>query len=679
MTLMPVPGKNPSPGSPFEEDINELYEEAPCGYLSTAPDGTIIKVNATFLEWTGYSRDTLLGKRRFQELLPVAGRVFYDTHFGPLLIMQGFVKELAFELLNANGQRIPILLNSKLKRDSAGAPLLIRTTLLDARGRRSYEEELRLAKKKAEDAELAFKRLNEILEVRITERTLERDRIWRTSQDILAIASVQGYFLSCNPAFTNIMGWTEQDMQAMPFTSLAHPDHVYELAQVMARLAAGQPVSRYDIRSRHKDGTYRWLSWAATPEGQLLYLVGRDVTNERLQMEALRQTEEALRQAQKMEAIGQLTGGIAHDFNNLLAGIMGNLDLMRLRISLGQSAHLEQHLDAAMSSTKRAAALTHRLLAFARRQTLVPRPVDVTLLVQSMLDLIRRTVGPNIGVEASVEQALWWTLCDRHQLENALLNLSINARDAMPDGGTITIRTKNMPAREAEAVLGSHVQAGDYVLLSVTDTGSGMTPEVIEHAFEPFFTTKPFGEGTGLGLSMIHGFMKQSGGYVTIESRVGMGTTVNLYLPRHAAGEMAIPGSMAPALPQAKNKQMTILVVDDEPALRDMLTDMLEHLGYACLAAEDGPEGMALLEATPQIDLLVTDIGLPGGMNGRQLANAARRSRPDLKVLFITGYAEQSVIGKEALPPGMEVLVKPFAMETFFNTVNRITGDVNKA
>ncbi|WP_334186443.1 hybrid sensor histidine kinase/response regulator [Noviherbaspirillum sp.] len=678
MTFMPDPGNNPSPGSPFEEDINELYEEAPCGYLSTLPDGTIIKVNTTFLEWTGYSRDTLLGKKRFQELLPVAGRVFYDTHFGPLLIMQGFVKELAFELLCEGGKRIPILLNSKLKRDSAGAPRLIRTTLLDARGRRTYEEELRLAKKKAEDAELAFKRLNEILEIRIAERTLERDRIWRTSQDILAVASVQGYFLSCNPAFTSIMGWTEEDMQAMPFTSLAHPEQSIELAQIMERLADGQPISRYDMRSRHKDGTYRWLSWTATPEGQLLYLVGRDVTNERIQIEALRQTEEALRQAQKMEAIGQLTGGIAHDFNNLLAGIMGNLDLMRLRISLNQTAHLGQHLDAAMSSTRRAAALTHRLLAFARRQTLVPKPVDVTLLVQSMQELIRRTVGPNIAVEAHVEPALWWTLCDQHQLENALLNLSINARDAMPDGGKITIRTKNMPAREAEAVLGSHVQAGDYVLLSVTDTGTGMTPEVIEHAFEPFFTTKPFGEGTGLGLSMVHGFMKQSDGYVTIDSRIGMGTTIKLYLPRHATGEAAAPDILAEAIPRATDKQLTVLVVDDEPALRDLLTDMLEHLGYAPLAASNAQEGMAAIESTPQIDLLVTDIGLPGGMNGRQLANAARQFRPDLKVLFITGYAEQSVIGKEALPPNMEVLVKPFAMDAFFNTVNRMTGDLHK-
>jgi PAS domain S-box-containing protein len=678
MTFMPDPGNHPSPGSPFEEDVNELYEEAPCGYLSTLPDGTIIKVNATFLEWTGYSRDTLLGKKRFQELLPVAGRVFYDTHFGPLLIMQGFAKELAFELLCEGGKRIPILLNSKLKRDSAGAPRLIRTTLLDARGRRTYEEELRLAKKKAEDAELAFKRLNEILEVRIAERTLERDRIWRTSQDILAVASVQGYFLSCNPAFTNIMGWTEEDMQAMPFTSLAHPEQSYELAQIMERLADGQPISRYDMRSRHKDGTYRWLSWTATPEGQLLYLVGRDVTNERIQMEALRQTEEALRQAQKMEAIGQLTGGIAHDFNNLLAGIMGNLDLMRLRISLNQTAHLGQHLDAAMASTRRAAALTHRLLAFARRQTLIPKPVDVTLLVQSMLDLIRRTVGPNIDVEANVEPALWWTLCDQHQLENALLNLSINARDAMPDGGTITIRTKNMPMREAEAVLGSHVQTGDYVLLSVTDTGTGMTPEVIEHAFEPFFTTKPFGEGTGLGLSMVHGFMKQSDGYVTIDSRIGIGTTIKLYLPRHATGEAAAPDILAESVPHATDKQLTVLVVDDEPALRDLLTDMLEHLGYASLAASNAQEGIAAIESTPHIDLLVTDIGLPGGMNGRQLANAVRQSRPDLKVLFITGYAEQSVIGKEALPPDMEVLVKPFAMDAFFNTVNRMTADLHK-
>jgi CheY-like chemotaxis protein len=334
-----------------------------------------------------------------------------------------------------------------------------------------------------------------------------------------------------------------------------------------------------------------------------------------------------------------------------------------------------------MSATERSAALTHRLLAFARRQALTPKPIDVTWLVNSMMDLFRRTVGPNIEIESAVQNGLWRALCDQNQLENALLNLVINARDAMSASGKVVIEAKNMSAQETQAILDSHVQPGEYVMLSVTDTGAGMTPEVMEHAFEPFFTTKAFGKGTGLGLSMVHGFMNQSGGYIAIDSEAGKGTTVNLYLPKHqAASDAPAANASAKAFPAADNKRptnkrLTVVVVDDEPTVRTMLIDMLQQFGHDPLAAADGPDGLKILESTAHVDLLITDIGMPGGMNGSELANAARRLRPDLKVLLITGYAEQSVIGKEALPSGMRILLKPFAMDIFATTVQSMTED----
>lgn len=661
-------GNSPFPAHLLEEDVNDLYENAPCGYLSTLPDGTIIKVNATFLGWTGYSGEVLVGKKRFQDLLPVVGRIFYDTHFGPLLQMQGFVKELAFEIICENGQRMPILLNSNLKRDNAGAPLVIRTTLLDARGRRAYEDELRLAKRRAEDAEVAVRGLNETLEQRVAERTRERDRIWRISQDILVVASAKGYLLSWNPAFTRILGWSEQEILPMPFSELVHPEQAQELADVMAKLASGQPVNRFRMRSRHKNGTYRWISWTLTPEEERLYVVGRDVTTDLEQAEILRNTEDALRQAQKMEAIGQLTGGIAHDFNNLLAGIVGNLQLIRLRRNQDQAADISRYIDSAESIVKRAAALTHRLLAFSRRQTLDPKPTNVSKLVLSMVELIQRTVGPAIHVHTIVADSIWNTLCDPNQLENALLNLSINARDAMPEGGKLLIKTSNS-VFDASGSIPRGAAPGEYVTISITDTGSGMSAEVAKRAFEPFFTTKPASQGTGLGLSMIFGFVKQSRGHIELHSVLGEGTTVKLHLPVYAgsiAQDDTEPSSIiAPHSPA----RSTILLVDDEVALRSLLTELLEELDYRVIQAQDGPKALDILQSAETIDLLVSDVGLPGTMNGRQLADAARSHRPDLPVIFITGYAEHGALGNGMLDPGMQVMTKPFELNEFAEKV----------
>ncbi len=376
----------------------------------------------------------------------------------------------------------------------------------------------------------------------------------------------------------------------------------------------------------------------------------------------LAESEHRLRQSQKMEAVGQLTGGLAHDFNNLLSGITGSLELLQLRLRQGRFDGLDRYIDAAQSSSKRAAALTHRLLAFSRRQTLAPRPTDINQLVMSMEDLVRRTVGPAIELRIQAIGHIWPTLVDPNQLENALLNLCINARDAMPAGGRLTVETANLELDQLKA-RSLDVPTGAYVCLSVSDNGIGMAPGVVAKAFDPFFTTKPIGSGTGLGLSMIYGFARQTGGQVEIESREGEGTRVSLFLPRHPGdAEQPAPQPQLSEAPRA-NAGETVLVVDDEPTIRMLVSEVLHDLGYQALEAADGPSGLEVLQSDARIDLLVSDVGLPGGMNGRQMADAARLARPELKVLFITGYADSSILGDGQLEANMHMMTKPFVLD----------------
>jgi CheY-like chemotaxis protein len=372
-----------------------------------------------------------------------------------------------------------------------------------------------------------------------------------------------------------------------------------------------------------------------------------------------------------MEAVGQLTGGLAHDFNNLLTGISGSLELVQLRVGQGRVTEVERYISAAQAAARRAAALTHRLLAFSRRQTLDPRATDINRLVAGMEDLIRRTVGPAVEVNVLAAANIWTTLVDQNQLENALLNLSINARDAMPQGGTLTVGTGNVWLDERVA-RDRELTPGPYVVLRVSDTGVGMTRDVIARAFDPFFTTKPIGVGTGLGLSMIYGFARQSGGQVHIHSAVGLGTTVSLYLPRHAGeAENAEPGQTRGEAPRAEQGER-VLLVDDEPTVRMLVTEVLEELGYTAIEAPDGAAGLLVLQSDARIDLLITDVGLPGGMNGRQVADAGRALRPDLKVLFITGYAENAVVGPGDLESGMHVLTKPFGLDDLASRIREL-------
>jgi PAS domain S-box-containing protein len=389
------------------------------------------------------------------------------------------------------------------------------------------------------------------------------------------------------------------------------------------------------------------------------------------------EVHEALRQAQKMEAVGQLTGGIAHDFNNLLAGIMGSLELIEQRIGQQRTVGIDRFIKGALTSAQRAAALTQRLLAFARRQTLDPKPTDVNRLVLSMEELIRRTVGPSISVNVVERPDLWAASLDAAQLESALLNLAINARDAMPHGGRITIETHNrtLDRRVARA---HDLPAGQYLVISVTDNGTGIPKHLINRIFDPFFTTKPLGQGTGLGLSMIHGFVRQSGGQVRVYSEVDVGTTVSLYLPRYE-GEVTPEGLVEEQAIATQGTGQTVLVIDDEETVRMLIVEVLEDAGYNVLQAADGPAGLRILESGVQVDLLLTDVGLPGGMNGRQVADAARVRRPELKVLFITGFAENAAVGNGYLEPDMEVLTKPFVMAQLAGKVSEMIEGRGKA
>ncbi|MFC3124182.1 PAS domain-containing protein [Pseudoroseomonas globiformis] len=519
---------------------------------------------------------------------------------------------------------------------------------------------------------------------------------WELPTDRFTVDEASAYTFGLDPALGRVGLGLEQ------VVATVHPDDKPGLAAAINEVIARGGSFAHRYRVRRADGRFYWIEANGrvnhAPDGKPLNFLGvvLDV-EERRAMEAERdrvtaelraltdtleqqvmertaellRAEEQLRQAQKMEAVGQLTGGIAHDFNNLLTGITGALELLGTRIAQGRFKELDGYVAAADGAAKRAAALTHRLLAFSRQQTLDPRPTDVNRLIAGMEELIRRTIGPSVTLEVVGATGLWPTLVDPNQLENALLNLAINARDAMPRGGRLTVETANTwldarVARERDMV------PGQYVIVSVTDTGTGMPPDVIARAFDPFFTTKPLGQGTGLGLSMIYGFTRQSGGQVRIYSEVGDGTTMRLYLPRHV-GEADATEDM-PTLarsPRAETGQ-TVLVVDDEPTIRMLVTEVLENLGYAAVEAGDGASGLGILRSGARIDLLVTDVGLPNGMNGRQMADAARAFRPDLKVLFITGYAENAVVGNGQLEPGMHVMTKPFALEALASRIREL-------
>ncbi|NVZ69173.1 ATP-binding protein [Pseudomonas costantinii] len=435
-------------------------------------------------------------------------------------------------------------------------------------------------------------------------------------------------------------------------TFLERPFHPVTLISLVSTALRGRR-RQYDARDRLID-----LSQSELRLQRTLETLEQQVEERTAQ---LRNNEDALRQSQKMEAVGQLTGGIAHDFNNMLTGIIGSLELLRRRISRGKLDDLDGLIDLGVTSANRAAGLTHRLLAFSRRQSLDSKPVEINQLVASMGELLQRSINESIDLEMRLTDQLWIAEADPNQLESALLNLVINARDAMAGGGKLVVETTNRHLDSVFTAAYGTLIPGDYVELSVSDTGCGIPQSVMSRVFDPFFTTKPIGQGTGLGLSMIYGFARQSRGHVTIHSEVGKGTTVSLFLPRFI-GAITKDALVNPTLLPFANAGETVLVVEDDPAVRVLVGAVLKELGYGFVEAGDADTAVPIIESVQRIDLMISDVGLPG-MNGRQLAEIGRQIRPDLKVLFITGYAEHAAVRGGFLDPGMQLITKPFTFD----------------
>lgn len=529
---------------------------------------------------------------------------------------------------------------------------------------------------------------------------LESERQFRTLADNMSqlawTADAAGSIYWYNERWYEYTGSSLEAMLALGWRSVHHPDHIERVSARLSHCFATGSIWEDTFPLRGKGGGYSWFLARALPirdeHGHITHWLGTNTditaqvnaedalrelneslelrvaertrelasTNELLKVEMAEreQAEEALRHAQKMDAIGQLTGGIAHDFNNMLTGVLGALDLIQRRVAAGRVSEIDRYINAAMTSANRAAALTHRLLAFARRQSLNNSAVDVNRMVHSMEELVRRTLGESIELQIQLGGELRRAQTDEHQLENALLNLVINARDAMPEGGRLSILSTNVTLAAQQGA----ITAGDYVQLCVEDTGSGMSAELLEKVFDPFFTTKPIGQGTGLGLSMVYGFVKQTGGHVLIDSREGVGTRVELYLPCHFQSGQGSEQVLDTGVTPRAGHGESVLVVEDEEAVRMLVVDALSELGYTMLEACDSKSALPLLQGARRIDLLVSDVGLPG-LNGRQLAEIARQYRPGLQVLFMTGYARNAEIRGEFLGDGMDLLTKPFTVD----------------
>ncbi|MCX7514637.1 hybrid sensor histidine kinase/response regulator [Frateuria hangzhouensis] len=665
--------------------LDGLFAMRTLGVTLWAPDLTLTDVNEGFLLMTGLSREGALGLP-WQQLTP---EEFHDVsrHAARQLQATGESTPYEKQYFRKDGSRWWGLFAAR----KVGEEII--GVVVDVTARRQVQETLRESEE----------RLRLIVQG-------ARDYA------ILTI-DVQGRITEWLPGAAAIFGWSAEEVigqsGAVIFTPEDREAGRPEKEMAIAREQGVAPDVRWHVR---RDGSRVFI------EGHLVALrnslgelsgyfkIGQDITQRWMAQEKLRegeialrhlnetleaqvdartaelrdavdalhaealdraQTEDALRQAQKMEAVGQLTGGLAHDFNNLLAGIVGSLDLLHRRVNQGRYNDVDRYLAAARGAADRATALTQRLLAFSRRQTLEPRPTGLDALVHGMTELLGRTIGPHIDLEVAGADDLWTILCDPNQLENALLNLCINARDAMAEGGRLTIATANRHI-DAAAAKELDMVPGPYVALHVTDTGTGMPPEVVARALDPFYTTKPQGRGTGLGLSMVYGFARQSGGQVRIDSSPGRGTTVTIYLPRHEGRpEMGTRGSDPADAPPASADEC-VLVVDDEPTVRMLVGEVLREFGYTAIEAADGASALRALASQVRVDLLVTDVGLPGGINGRQLADAARVTRPGLKVLFITGYAENAALG--TLQPGMQVMAKPFAMESLGSRIRAMLG-----
>ncbi len=501
--------------------------------------------------------------------------------------------------------------------------------------------------------ERALRRLAEGLERRVASRTRERDRAWRLSRDLLAIADLDGRLIGLNPAWTGVLGYTE-DLRGRFYHEFVHPDDFTAVEARFRAVARGVPLDQVELRFRHADGGWRWVSWSAVADEGRVYAMGRDVTSQKA-------AEAALLQAQKLEALGQFTGGVAHDFNNLLQALGGCFVVLKQRLE-GDDLGTTSLIQAGQQAVDRGAKLTQQLMAFARRQVLHPEPLDVRDRLLGMSVLLGRVLRADIELKVETAPDLWPIHADPTQFELAIINLAANARDAMPAGGELLVSACNHVAPDDRSGV-----RGEFVRLSITDTGTGMEPEVVGRAFDPFFTTKPVGKGSGLGLAMVHGFVRQSGGSSRIDSVRGVGTTVTLLLPRAAAAPAALENAFEQPPPSLQGAR--VLLVEDDAIVGNLVAAALEQLGLAVVRAGNGEEAMAVLRGDAPLDLLFTDVVMPGPLSGVDLAREAPRLRPGLPVLLTTGYSET-----EGVDARMRVLSKPYRMETLVAALSAELG-----
>jgi len=637
-----------SEGSEELRRLREMFARSPnFSALLQGPEHRFIFTNPAYQQLIGH-RD-IVGLTAREAIPEVAGQGFFARLDQVFATAEPFVgKEVKIVLQRGPGgiaeTRYLDFVYQPVK-DEFGKVVSIFVEGSDVTERRATEETLR--------------ELNANLERQVIERAQARSLTWQLSPDLLGALNAKGYFETSNPAWKTILGWSEAEVASTSIFELLHPDDLEHTRAGFELTLVGQPAIRFVNRYRCKNGSYRWISWVGIQEDNFVYCTGRDITSEREAEMELAAAQDALRQSQKMEAIGQLTGGIAHDFNNLLTGIIGSLDLVRRRMAANRTDDVPRFMDAASASAHRAASLTHRLLAFARRQSLDTRPNNINRLIASMEELLDRTLGERIELKCMLSGDLWPAFTDANQLENAILNLAINARDAMLAGGRLTIETVNVQLDETYTSLHEEVQPGDYVVISVSDTGIGMSPEVLAKAIDPFFTTKPAGQGTGLGLSGIYGFAKQTRGHLRIYSELAQGTTVKLYLPRALQTAVDLD-TVAVETPRGQGE--SILVVEDDATVRAIISDVLQDLGYDVFLAPDARAALPILGSDRHIDLLISDVVLPH-VNGRKLAEMARTLRPHLKVLFVSGYAENATVRADFLDRGMDMLTKPFALD----------------
>jgi PAS domain S-box-containing protein len=536
--------------------------------------------------------------------------------------------------------------------DDAGNCTRVIGTAIDVTARKAAERRLR--------------ELNENLEQQVAERTADRDRMWRLSTDLMLVARFDATITAINPAWTNLLGWSEGELLGRRFIDLVHPEDVTATLDEAGHLAEGRTTLRFENRYQHKDGSYRHLSWTAVPGENLIHAVARDVTAERKRQAELVTAQEQLRQAQKMEAVGQLTGGVAHDFNNLLTIIKSSSDLLR-RPDLPEERR-RRYVDAISDTVDRASRLTSQLLAFARRQSLKPEVFDAAERIRSVTDMLRTIVGSRIRIETEIACEGCYVEADASQFETALLNMAVNARDAMDGEGTLTIRVEGLAA--LPPLRGHGGSPGPFVALSLCDTGVGIPADKLTQIFEPFYTTKEVGKGTGLGLSQVFGFAKQSGGDIAVKSEVGSGTTFTLYLPRtYAAGAADRLASQGGTEPAEHGRGRRVLVVEDNVEVGQFSTQILQDLGYETTWAANADEALKLIAEVNGFDAVFSDVVMPG-MSGVELGQEIRRRYPDLPVVLTSGYSH--VLAEEGRH-GFELLHKPYAVEDLSKVLRRVT------